>query len=181
MHSDQLYSTLRFWSWPVLWILNHFSSGTCGHLHWSFHDERRWGLNIVTGWRSLWWHRHPQFSRHWWGHSPFGCCRYVPNLTCRKKINILWLQNSKQRILFFLGHAKLYTNKNCWIMKGSLNLPMSVAVAIMRCLQMNSRWRQCTTLCSSVALLRASLFPLQHIYLIIYMLIIFQNPCKKKK
>lgn len=100
-------------------------------------------------------------------------------LTSRKKINILWLQNSKQRILFFLGHAKLYTNKNCWIMKGSLNLPVSVAVTIVRCLQMNSRWRQCTTLCSSVTLLQASLFPLQHIYLIIYMLIIFQNPCKK--
>lgn len=64
-------------------------------------------------------------------------------------------------------------------MKGSLNLPASVAVAIMRCLQMNSRWRQWTTLCSSVALLLTSLFPLQHIYLIIYMLIIFQNPSKK--
>lgn len=91
------------WVSPAFWILNGFSIGACGHLHWSLYDERRRRFHVVAGWRPLWRYGHPQFSGHWWGHSPSGCCRYVPHLTCGgNKFSILRFQNSKQIFITFL-------------------------------------------------------------------------------
>lgn len=131
------------------------SLGTCGHLHWSFHDERRGGLDVLAGWRSLRRHGHPQLGGHWWGHCPLGCCRYMQILTCPVKVSILWFWNSMNRIYYTKTHntcESTYKNSQRPSYIASLTIPANPpnvhrCLRFVQCFKANSRWRQWTTLC----------------------------------